>query len=114
MTDAPRFRRSPVALAVVAALAASAAQAQSQEAPSQLPRISVIDEGGEEDTGIKAERVESTKFTQPLLETPQTVETLCRVLRREYEVEPETCTHDVRIVLDGLLREELIQLSPDT
>jgi hypothetical protein len=49
-----------------------------------------------------------------LLETPQTIETLCRVLRREYDVEPDACTHDVRIVLDGLLREELIQLSPDT
>jgi Coenzyme PQQ synthesis protein D (PqqD) len=46
-----------------------------------------------------------------LLETPQTIETLCRVLRRECDAEPEP---DVRIVLDGLLREDLIQLSPDT
>jgi Coenzyme PQQ synthesis protein D (PqqD) len=49
-----------------------------------------------------------------LLETPQTVETLCRVLRRELNVDPDVCTRDVRIVLDGLLREDLIQLSPDT
>ncbi len=34
---------------------------------------------GEEDTGIKAERVESAKFTQPLLDTPQTV----TVVRKE-------------------------------
>ena len=49
-----------------------------------------------------------------LLETPQTVETLCRVLHRELHVETETCNHDIQIVLSGLLREDLIQLSPDT
>jgi hypothetical protein len=49
-----------------------------------------------------------------LLETPQTVETICRVLRSEYDVETDACRHDVRVVLHGLLREELIQLSPDT
>jgi Coenzyme PQQ synthesis protein D (PqqD) len=49
-----------------------------------------------------------------LLETPQTVETLCRVLRRELNVDQDACGHDVRIVLTELLREDLIQLSPDT
>lgn len=77
MTDAHRFRRSPVALAVLATLATAASHGQSEQ-PSQLPRISVTDDG-EEDTGIKAERVESSKFTQPLLETPQTV----TVIRKE-------------------------------
>jgi catecholate siderophore receptor len=76
MTDASRFRRSPVALAVLSALAAAASHAQTEQ-PSQLPRISVENEA--EDTGIKAERVESSKFTQPLLETPQTV----TVIRKE-------------------------------
>lgn len=70
MTDTSRFRRSPVALAVLAAVTAATSQAQTGQ-PSQLPRISVTSEG--EDTGIKAERVASDKFTQPLLETPQTV-----------------------------------------
>jgi hypothetical protein len=61
------------------------------------------------------EHAESTaRRIWELLETPQTVETLVRVLRRELEMEPEACTHDVEIVLDGLLREDLIQLSPDT
>lgn len=78
MIDANRFRRSPVVLAVLAALHAAAAHAQNAPAePSQLPRISVTNEG--EETGIKAERVESAKFTQPLLETPQTV----TVIRKE-------------------------------
>jgi catecholate siderophore receptor len=81
MTDALKPRRSPIALAVLAALQAAAVHAQTAEPgqqPSQLPRISVSGEG-EEDTGIKAERVDSMKFTQPLLETPQTV----TVVRKE-------------------------------
>jgi catecholate siderophore receptor len=85
MNDAPKvrwpaYRRSPIALAVLAALHAAAGQAQTatNAAPaSQLPRISVSGEG--EETGIKAERVDSAKFTQPLLETPQTV----TVVRKE-------------------------------
>lgn len=86
MSDAPKCRRTPVALAVLAALQAAATQAPAQaQAPtqaesasaSQLPRISVS--GDEEETGIKAERVESSKFTQPLLDTPQTV----TVIRKE-------------------------------
>jgi catecholate siderophore receptor len=72
MTDAKMLRRSPIALAVLATLQAAAVHAaDSQQATSQLPRISVS--GEEEDTGIRAERVESAKFTQPLVDTPQTV-----------------------------------------
>ena len=55
MTDANRFRRSPIALAVLAALHAAASHAQTEPAqPSQLPRISVSGEEEAEDTGIKA------------------------------------------------------------
>jgi catecholate siderophore receptor len=73
MIHAPKLRRTPIALAVLAALqaATSPAQAESSEA-AQLPRISVSGDG-EEQPSIKSERVESAKFTQPLLDTPQTV-----------------------------------------
>jgi hypothetical protein len=49
-----------------------------------------------------------------LLETPQTVETICRVLRNEFDLPPASCTEGVRVVLTKLYREDLIQLSPDT
>ena len=79
MTDVIKFRRTPIALAVLATLQAAAAHAQTEPPQgSQLPKISVSG-AGEEDTGIKAERVESAKFTQPLLDTPQTV----TVIRKE-------------------------------
>lgn len=76
MSDGIKFRRTPVALAVLAALqAATTVHAQTADQPAQgkqLDRIQVSGEG-DDDTGIKAERVESSKFTQPLLDTPQTV-----------------------------------------
>jgi hypothetical protein len=49
-----------------------------------------------------------------LLETPQTVETICRVLRNEFDLPPASCTEGVKIVLTKLYREDLIQQSPDT
>jgi hypothetical protein len=49
-----------------------------------------------------------------LLETPQTVETICRVLKNEFDLPPASVTEGVRIVLAQLYREDLIQLSPDT
>lgn len=49
-----------------------------------------------------------------LLETPQTVETICRVLRHEFDLPPAACTEGVRIVMTKLYRDDLIQLSPDT
>jgi Coenzyme PQQ synthesis protein D (PqqD) len=49
-----------------------------------------------------------------LLETPQTVETICRVLRNEFDLPPGACTEEVKIVLSQLYREDLIELSPDT
>lgn len=49
-----------------------------------------------------------------LLETPQTVETIVRVLRNEFDLPPAACTEGVKIVLARLYHEDLIQLSPDT
>jgi hypothetical protein len=49
-----------------------------------------------------------------LLETPQTVETICRVLRHEFDLPPAACTEGVRVVLTKLYREDLIEQSPDT
>jgi Coenzyme PQQ synthesis protein D (PqqD) len=49
-----------------------------------------------------------------LLETPQTVETICRVLRNEFDLPPAASVEGVKIVLAELYRDDLIQLSPDT
>src|SRR6185503_5019605 len=69
-----RFRSTPIAAAVLATLHAAAAHAQGEAPPpeSQLGKIAVSGEGEETNT-YKAERVESSKFTQALLDTPQTV-----------------------------------------
>ncbi|MBX5461306.1 MAG: catecholate siderophore receptor Fiu [Steroidobacteraceae bacterium] len=79
MTNAPMFRRTPVAAAVFAALHAAAGHAQTGSVqPTQLPRISVSGEGEDTNT-YKPERAQSPKFTEPLLDTPQTV----LVIRKE-------------------------------
>jgi catecholate siderophore receptor len=62
------FARRHIALAVSFALAA-AATAHAQDAPKTLDKISVESK----DDSPKADRVESPKFTQPLLDTPQTI-----------------------------------------
>lgn len=49
-----------------------------------------------------------------LLETPQTVTTICRILAREYDVPTQMCDPSVRSFLADLYREDLIQVSPDT
>jgi hypothetical protein len=49
-----------------------------------------------------------------LLETPQTVETICRVLAREYGLPPQTCNAEVQALLAKLYEEDLIEVSPDT
>ncbi|MEP7243524.1 MAG: catecholate siderophore receptor Fiu [Gammaproteobacteria bacterium] len=77
MKQSMKFRRTPIAAAVVVALQAAAAQAQAQSQPektpeAQLPPIAVSGEGDETNT-YKAEQVASPKFTQPLRDTPQTV-----------------------------------------
>ena len=79
MNQVLNFRRLPVAAAVFAALHAAAAHADTEPTPAtQLPRISVSGEGEDTNT-FKPERVESPKFTQSLLDTPQTV----TVIRKE-------------------------------
>ncbi len=69
------FARRRIAMAVSLALAAAASQAQetaptSTEQPKTLSKISVAAEAEET---IKVDRVASPKFTQPLLDTPQTI-----------------------------------------
>lgn len=49
-----------------------------------------------------------------LLETPQTVETICRVLGNEFDLPPAASVEGVKIVLANLYREDLIQMSPDS
>jgi hypothetical protein len=49
-----------------------------------------------------------------LLETPQTVATICRVLTSEYDVDVNACCVEVGAYLADLYAEDLIQLSPDT
>ncbi len=67
------FARRRVAIAVSLALAAAAANAQTPSAdePKTLPKVSV--EAAEPEETSKVDRVESPKFTQPLLDTPQTI-----------------------------------------
>jgi catecholate siderophore receptor len=79
MSHVSKFRRLPVAAAVLAALQAAAAHADTEPtAATQLPRVSVEGQGEETET-YKAERVASPKFMQPLRDTPQTV----TVIRKE-------------------------------
>jgi catecholate siderophore receptor len=68
-----KMPRLPVAAAVFAALQAAAVHADTEPtpAPKELPKIAV--EGDEDTNTYKADRVWSPKFTEPLLETPQTI-----------------------------------------
>lgn len=49
-----------------------------------------------------------------LLETPQTVETICRTLEDEFKLVRASCAQGVGDVFSRLYEEDLIQLSPDT
>ena len=49
-----------------------------------------------------------------LLETPQTVATICRTLASEHRVERSDCDQEVKSFLAELYHEDLIQLSPDS
>jgi Coenzyme PQQ synthesis protein D (PqqD) len=49
-----------------------------------------------------------------LLQTPQTIETLCRVLASEFGLSRDRCSEEVRAVLGRLYAQGLIQVSPDT
>jgi hypothetical protein len=64
--------------------------------------------------GANPEAQHATQRIWELLETPQTVATLCRVLVKEGELHAERCEPEVKSLLTKLYREDLIQLSPDT
>jgi hypothetical protein len=49
-----------------------------------------------------------------LLETPQTVATITRVLANEFDARPADCVGEITASLTRLYREDLIQVSPDT
>ena len=66
-------RSHSVAAAVSLVLGLAAGQAQSQSAPTKaMPKISV-QEGQDREAAVKVDEVSSAKFTQPLLDTPQTI-----------------------------------------
>jgi len=67
--------RSRIAAAVSLALSAAAAQAQPADETKTMSKVTV--EATDEATP-KADRVESPKFTQPLLDTPQTITVVTR------------------------------------
>jgi hypothetical protein len=69
---------------------------------------------GKSPRGAIAEASQATQRIWELLETPQTVTTICRVLVTEGELPPERCEPQVRSFMSKLYREDLIQLSPDT
>ena len=65
------FIRSRIAAAVSLALSTATLHAQQPEEPKTLSKVTV--EATEPAETPKADRVESPKFTQPLLDTPQTI-----------------------------------------
>jgi hypothetical protein len=62
---------------------------------------------------LEREAPHATQRIWELLETPQTVATICRVLVNEGELN-QGCEPQVKSFLAKLYREDLIQLSPDT
>ena len=56
---------------------------------------------------------EASQRLWELLETPQTVETLTRVICNEFDTKPNDCVRDITASLSRLYREDLIQVSPD-
>ncbi len=85
-SSGPGLARQRVAIAVSLALGA-AAQAQNAVAqtapgtePKTLPKVSVA---APEEEGIKVERVSSPKFTQPLVDTPQTIAVVSEEILRQ-------------------------------
>jgi catecholate siderophore receptor len=68
------FTRTRIAAAVSLALAGTAQAQTAPTQPAQEPKtMSKISVAAETEEGIKAERVSSPKFTQPLLDVPQTI-----------------------------------------
>lgn len=87
VVENPSFALAPLAAAISFALTAAASPmvASAQGAPSgepqQLRKIVAQNEDGEEQ--IKKDTVESPKFTQPLLDTPQTITVVTKEVLRQ-------------------------------
>jgi hypothetical protein len=60
------------------------------------------------------ESPEASARVWELLETPQTVVTICRVLENEFDAREPECRTGVEALLGELMREDLVQLSPDS
>ncbi len=81
MSSSLMFRLSPIAAAVLAFHAAPAvAQVAAAEPAATLPTVKVEDSAASE---IKANQVSSPKFTQPLVDTPQTITVLKKELLQQ-------------------------------
>lgn len=72
--------------------------------PGDLPDIMAADE---RDSSTLLPRI------WDLLRTPQTVETVCRVLTREQQISDAACRGEVTSVFAQLLEADLIEISPD-
>ncbi|MBM0108474.1 TonB-dependent siderophore receptor [Steroidobacter sp. S1-65] len=80
MRDSILGRRSTLAATIFTVLQAAAPQLQAAESkPQQLPKISVK---AEEET-LKTEVASSPKYSQPLLDTPQTIQVIPQAVIRE-------------------------------
>ncbi|MBA4285862.1 MAG: TonB-dependent siderophore receptor [Xanthomonadaceae bacterium] len=88
MSSSPLFRLSPIAAAVLAlhTLPASAQTrspievAEADASATTLPTVKVEDQSA---STIKADKVSSPKFTQPLLDTPQTINVVKKELMQQ-------------------------------
>ena len=87
MSLPPLFRLSPIAAAVLAAYAlpasaqtAASVQVAQSDAAATLPTVKVE---GEAASAIKADKVSSPKFTQPLVDTPQTINVVKKELMQQ-------------------------------
>ncbi len=78
------IQRSRIAMAVSLALAAAASQAQAQQAPEETKTMSKISvEATEPEETPKVDRVSSPKFTQDLLDTPQTISVVSKEVLKQ-------------------------------
>lgn len=74
MRDSMLMRRSSLAAAIFSVLQTAAPTLHAAEAkPQQLPKISVDAAGDATEDSLKTEFASSPKYTQPLLDTPQTI-----------------------------------------
>jgi hypothetical protein len=60
------------------------------------------------------ESSETSRRIWELLETPQTIETLCRVITDSSSADQEGCGRAVKLFLADLYDQDLIQVSPDS